>query len=292
MFCRHVLAALLPLGALAAPAIGFAQKPDDDKANPENIAAALKLTRAAAAEYEIRLGNDENEKPLELLREPILKWSNPDRGEIHGNVFLWTRDGRPLAAGSLFKWFTPHTHMTHEFQSLAEGPLVAKFHGKEVWKTSEVGLTFADVPKAPAPADDDAKRLLQMKQLAKDFSGDKKEKEDVNPTELRLLPQPVYRYSVPKQGVLTGGLFTLVHGTDPEIWILIEARGKDVSTARWQYAAARMNNVGMNLRYKGEKVWAVEWMLAKHVNDHTHAYTKFMFNEIPDFLKDAAKPKP
>ena len=52
-----------------------------------------------------------------------------------------------------------------------------------------------------------------------------------------------------------------------------------------------MNNVGMNLRYKNEKVWSVEWMLAKHVNDNRHAYTKFMFNEIPDFLKDAAKPK-
>lgn len=287
-----LLAAVLPAGLLAA--VGFAQRPATPApANKENIEAALKLTQAAAAEYQFRVGTDEKEKPLELRREPVLRWSNPDRGEVHGNVFVWTRGGRPLVVGSLFKWFTPFTHMTHEFQSLADGPLAATFHGTPVWKTGEAGLTFADLPKAPAPAATDAQRLLQMKQLAKDFTGDKKEKEDATPTGLRLLPQPVYRYSAPKQGVLSGGMFALVHGTDPEIVVLVEARGSGAATAKWRYAAARMNSVGMNLRYKGEKVWGVEWMLSRDVNDHTHAYTKYTFGEVPGFLNDAlAKPKP
>src|SRR5687767_161624 len=139
------LSALLSLGALAV-AVGWVPGAEEPApANPENIAAALKLTLAAAAEYEIVVG-DEKEKPLELQREPVLKWSNPDRGEVHGNVFLWTRDGRPLAVGSLFKWFTPFTHMSHEFLSLAEEPLVAKFHGKQVWKTNESVVKFVDVP--------------------------------------------------------------------------------------------------------------------------------------------------
>src|SRR5205807_3550064 len=145
--------------------------------------AALKLTQATAAEYEIRVGEDD--KPLELQREPVLQWSNPDRGEVHGNVFLWTREGRPLVVGSLFKWFSPHTHMSHEFQSFAEEPLSVKFHGKPVWKTSEPGLHFVDVPKASAPAANEAQRLLQLRQLAKDFSGWKKERDGIE-TELRL----------------------------------------------------------------------------------------------------------
>jgi hypothetical protein len=288
---RCLLVALLVPASLAA--VGFAQKPAEPTANKENIAAALKLTLAAAAEYEFRAGTDEAEKSLELKREPILKWSNPDRGEVHGNVFVWTRDGRPLVVGSLFKWFTPYGHMTHEFQSLADEPVAAKFHGVPVWKTGESGLKFADVPKAPVPAGDDDKRLLQMRQLAKEFTGDKREKEDSSPTELRLLPQPVYRYSAPRQGILGGGLFALVHGTDPEIWVLIEARGETAATARWRFAAARMNNVGMTLRYRGEKVWAAEWMLYKDINTHSHAYTKFTFDRVPDFLTDPpAKPNP
>lgn len=288
-----LLAAVLPVGSLAAASAVPARQPaDPPPASKENIEAALRLTLAAAAEYEFRVGG-EKEKPLELHREPVLKWSNPDRGEVHGNVFVWTRAGRPLVVGSLFKWFTPHTHMSHEFQSLAEEPLAAGFHGKQVWKTGESGLKFADVPGAPAPADNEAQRLLQMKQLAKDFAGDKKEREDVNPTELRLLPQPVCRYSAPKQGVLGGGLFALVHGTDPEIWVLVEARGKDAATARWQFAAARMNGVELRLRHKGEKVWSADLLTQKAIYNHEHAYTSFGFNEIPDFLKDAlAKPKP
>jgi hypothetical protein len=301
-----LLIAPLAVGLLAGVVLGRTPRPDDPKpapkaapkeggtpANPENIEAALKLTVLAAAEYEFRVGSDEKLKPLELQREPVLKWSNPDRGEVHGNVFLWVRDGRPLMAGSLFKWFSPHKHMSHEFQSLSEEPFTAKFHGQEVWKTSEAGVKFVDVPKAPAPAAEEAQRVLQMKQLAKDFSGDKKEREDVNRTELRLLTQPLCRYSAPKQGTWTGGLFALVHGTDPEIWILIEARGKDVSSARWQYAAARMNGVEMKLRYRDEKVWSVETLTQKDIYSHEHAYTTFGFREIPDFLKDAlAKPKP
>src|SRR5215475_14566430 len=116
---RWLLVPLFSAGALALAAAGSgAQNPAETPASRENIEAALKLTQAAAAEYEIRVGDDD--KPLELQREPVLKWSNPDRGEVHGNVFLWTRDGRPLVVASLFKWFTPHTHMSHEFQSLAE----------------------------------------------------------------------------------------------------------------------------------------------------------------------------
>src|SRR5262249_19203295 len=169
----------------------------------------LKLTQAAAAEYEIRVGD--SDKPLELRRDPVLQWSNPDRGEVHGNVFLWTRDGRPLVVSSLFKWFSPHTHMSHEFHSFAEEPLRASFHGTPVWKTSEAGVRFVDVPGAPAPAANEAQRLLQMRQLAKDFAGWKKERDGVA-GDLRLLPQPIHRYASPKQGIQSGGLFTFVQG--------------------------------------------------------------------------------
>ena len=290
---RWSLVALLSVGSLCATAVGLAQKPaDPTPANPENIEAALRLTLAAAAEYEMRVGNDEKEKPLELLREPVLKWSNPDRGEVHGNVFVWTRDGRPLAVGSLFKWFTPHTHMSHEFLSLAEEPLAAKFHGKEVWKTSESVVRFEDVPGAPAPAATEAQRLLQLKQLAKEFSGSKKERdENTGVIELRLLPQPVHRYAAPKQGIHAGAMFALVHGTDPEVWLLIEARGKDVAGARWQYAVTRMTSSEVRVKHGDKEVWSGEIVPWKEVSSHERAYTSFLFKEVPDFLKDAIKPK-
>jgi hypothetical protein len=235
----------------------------------------------------------EDDRTLELLREPVLKWSNPDRGEVHGNVFLWTRDSRPLVVASLFKWFSPHTHMSHEFHSFAEGPLRGKFHGQPVWKADEPGVRFEDLPGAPAVAANEAQRILQMKQLARDFSGVKKERGDGNVVELRLLPQPIHRYAAPKEGILTGGLFTLVHGTDPEIFVLIEARGQDAASARWQYAVTRMTSSELRLRLRNKEVWAAEIISHRQASDPARPYTTFYFHEVPDFLKDAlAKPKP
>jgi hypothetical protein len=283
----------LPLALLASvvPAVGAGQKPaDPTPASKENIEAALRLTLAAAAEYEFRVGNDE--KPLALKREPILQWSNPDRGEIHGNVFVWARDGRPLVVGSLFKWFSPFTHMSHEFQSFAEAPLVAKFHGQPVWKAAEAGVKFTPVRGAPAVAAAEAQRVLQLKQLARDFAAAKTERDEGTVTELRLLPQPVLAYSSPKQTVLSGGLFAFVHGTDPELFVLIEARGEKPEGAGWQYAATRMTSSALRLRHKGKEVWSAEVLPWKAVTGHELPYTSFMFKEVPDFLKDAlAKPK-
>ncbi|WP_143393390.1 hypothetical protein [Fimbriiglobus ruber] len=229
---RHrLLFVLLPIGMLASAAVGRTQKPVDSPATREDIEAASKLMLASAAEYEIHVGQEENGRPLELLREPKLKWSNPAASDIQGSIFLWVRDGRPLVIGSLYKWFTPTSRMEHEFHSLADEPLAAKFHGKPVWKTGEVGAKFADVPNAPAPTSAEAQRQLQIKQLAKEFSASGKYRKDPNDTELRLLPRPVHSYTSPKQNILSGGLFAFVRGTDPEVFLLIEARGKDADNA-------------------------------------------------------------
>jgi hypothetical protein len=133
---------------------------------------------------------------------------------------------------------------------------------------------------------------LQLSRLAKDFAGSKKEREGEQ-EELRLLPQPIHRYATPKEGILNGALFAFVQGTDPELFLLIEARGATAARARWQFAATRMNSVEVRLRHRGREVWAADILPWGKVYDHKNVYTSFMFKEIPDFLKDTrAKPKP
>lgn len=290
---RHSLPLLLlPVGLLSIATVGWArQKGAGTPATPDSIEAAFRLTSAAAAEYEIRVG--ESEKPLELIRESKLKWSNPAASDIQGNVFLWTREGRPLVVGSFHQWFSPRSHMEHEFHSLAEEPVAAKFHGKLVWKTGEAGVRFVDIPSAPAPAAKEAQRLVQLKQLAKEFSGSGKYRKDPNDTELRLLPQPIHSYSDPGLGISCGGVFAFVRGTDPEIFLLIEARGKDAASVRWRYAAVRMSNLAeLQLRHRNTQMWKAEPLPWRDIHSGHHlAYTAFTFKEIPDFLKEApAKP--
>jgi hypothetical protein len=291
---RCLLVVVLPVGVLSTVAVGWAQKPPDP-ATPENIEAAFKISLAAAAEYEFRVGKDKNEPPLELVRESRLKWSNPSASDIQGNVFVWTRDGRPLVVGCFMKWFSPRSVIQHEFHSLAEEHLSAKFHGNPVWATDEAGLKFADIPGAAAPAIGETQRVLQLKKLAKEFSATAKYRNAPDDTELRLLPQPIHSYTAPKQGVLSGGLFAFVRGTDPELWMLVEARGKDAATARWQFAAARMTNMAeLRLRHHDKQVWETGLLPWKEVSgSHEGPYTAYEFKELPGFLKEAIdKAKP
>jgi hypothetical protein len=283
--CVILLAPLLA----AVPAVGQPPAP------PGQNDAALRVTRAAGAEYAFRVGADD--KPLDFRREPVLAWSNPVAGDVHGNAFVWTRGGRPLVFGCLFNWFAPQapTVMEHEFHSLADGPVAGTFHGEPVWKTAEAGLKFADVPGAPAPAAGEAARTLQLKQLAAAFAGTGRFGKSTTDLDLRLLPQPLYRYAAPDQGVVAGGVFAFVRATDPEIVLLIEARGKDAAAARWEFAAVRMHSMAdLRLRHKDVPVWATEPIPFKDVFErHERAYTAFRFKTVPDFLKDAAAdPKP
>jgi hypothetical protein len=262
-----LLAALCAAVALGQPPAAGEAAPSDSPANREQIDAALKLTTEAAGKYEIMLpGHD---SPAKLIKEPVLRWSNPAVGEVHGNVFLWTVDTRPAAVGSLFKWFSPHKHTSHEFQSLAEGKLSAKYEGREVWTTKSAGVSFVPLA-AEAPADTAQRRLAQMRQLARRFTGHLTTREGEQ-HELRLLTQPVYRYAAKGADVLDGGLFALVQGTDPDILFLLEAR----SDAKWHFAAARMQNCALAVQFDGREIWSaaqLEWSVAF---DHSQPYTLF-----------------
>ena len=273
-FSQRALVAAALLAAAAATAQERSPEGDAPPVNKELIESALKLTQSEAVKYEFTLSGDAMSVAT-LQKDPVLKWSNPSVGEIHGNVFLWTVDSRPVAVGSLFKWFTPHTHMSHEFHSLAEVPLVARYEDREAWRPTKGGVTFAPVPRAARPADTATRRLLQMREIAKGLSATKTER-DGNQQELRLLPQPVYRYAAAKRQIIDGALFVLVQGTDPEVFVLLEARGEP-DTAQWMLAAARMNSVGFDLRYHDATIWNAEIMPWKNVSSHAEPYTTFMF---------------
>lgn len=254
--------------------------PGDQK---QQIGTALKLTTEAAKQYEMKVGGADG-SIAKLVPEPLLRWSNPAAGEIHGNVFLWTLHERPVAVGSLFKWFSPHTHASHEFHSLSELPLDVTYKENPVWKTREGGIKFLPLGDAPPPAATASQRLLQMRGFAKNFAATKTERND-SQQELRLLPQPIYRYAAPDDHVADGAIFVFVQGTDPEVFVLLEARGAG-DTSRWHFAAARMNSVGFQLRYQDKEVWQVDVMPWRDVGSHSGTYTTFMQKAVPSDEKN------
>src|SRR5947209_16964183 len=125
-----------------------------------------------------------------------------------------------------------------------------------------------------------------MKQLVSDFAATKKAY-DGTKSELRLLPQPVHRYAAPKKGIVQGALFAFVQGTDPDVFLLVEARGENLASARWQFATTRMTAAEVRLRHREKEIWKADILPWAEVTDHKHVYTNFVFKEVPDFLKDA-----
>lgn len=273
------IAILLVAAAVVSPRILAAQNaPPNNAANEQqNVEAALQETSAAAARYDFQTLDDD--RPLVLRQQPILRWSNPEVGQIYGNVFLWTQGGRPRIIGSLFRWFSPHTHTSHEFQSLSTTPVTGSSDGASPWKTSDPGVVFAPVPEAGDVAEEAARRLLQMRELARQFAVQSTDREGQK-FELRRLAQPVYRYEVEQTttDLVDGALFAFVRGTDPETWLLLEARRTDSGSAiRWEYALARMNSIAFSATYKGQPVWHCEVMPFPEVGAHESTYTSFLF---------------
>ncbi len=254
------------LGASCLPSRG------DEPATDAHVREALEITTGAARMYEFQLAGNPPER-LDFAPESVLRWSNPEAGEIYGNVFLWTRRGRPEVVGSFLQWYSPFTHGSHEFQSLAMQPLVGNRRDKAVWTTDQAGVELAPLPGKPDVADTSAVRLRQARAIARDFQVRKTDREG-NSSELRLLAQPLARYSDGDSELLDGVLFTFVQGTDPETFLLLEVR-KDRDAWQWQYALAPMNSVQFVATFRDQTVWQTEILPWARVKSGREIYTSF-----------------
>jgi hypothetical protein len=255
-YCTILL--FVSMAALSAQADDKpAAEPADDQVEKERATMALDMCRKAAHEYRLCL-DDAKRTELELKDDPLLRWSNPAVGSIHGGVFIWTHRGRPAAVASIFKWFSPLDSMAFEVHSLSTERLVGIRGTSEIWKSSRPGVEFKPVPEAPAPAATPAARLTQMRSISNNFTVEKTDRdESFTKQRMRLLTQPVFRYASEADRVADGGLFAFVQGTDPEVFLMLEARETDGGSA-WHYALARMNSTIFKVNYRDKEVWAVD----------------------------------
>lgn len=211
-----------------------------------------------AAKYDFRLSDDPDEK-LKFHPRPVQVYHRPTGGrEMFGAFFVWTRKGRPEVVGSLwsYKVNAERRNLAHEFDSFAQSPLVETEIGGVPWTPKSIIRPQA-IPDAPVPAASPRLRLAQIRQMAKQFTGysDNGGKKE---TRLRLLPQPLYYAQSKGDKVTDCALFCFFADWDPDIILLIEARGT-ADGPRWHFSAARFNNVPMHLDYANNEIWKMEW---------------------------------
>jgi hypothetical protein len=193
---------------------------------------------------------------LDTPATSALRWTNPSAGRVYGNTYVWLLQGRPAAAGSLYRYFTPFRSFNGELVALAGTKLVAKRNDKIMWRPTDEWKWHA-LPGAPAPAATAPQRMIQMRALAGELTVEMLDTRSVPKGEdqtPRLLPRPLYRYDAERTKTLDGAVYAFVVGTDPELLLLLEC---DTAAARpeWRFGVGRMNRDAIRLLRKGKKVW-------------------------------------
>ena len=252
-------------------------------AGAEDGAGPLEELRDAYREDAEKYSFSRDAGQLTLVKEPIMHWANDN--DWSGDVFVWTHQGRPEVIGCILSGPTgDHRFFYHEFHLSAETPITpTKLQTRRTWKP-EAGLQMQLVPDAPKPAATASARLVQMRQMSRHFTAHMNAD---GPWQLRLLPQPLYRYGSDDGTVLDGALFAYVwtRGTDPEVLLLLECR-KTTDDWAWHYAPVRFSNRSVWLRHADSEVWRAESHQEPRAGSTSLLYTTAYARAIP---KEAAE---
>lgn len=217
----------------------------------------MRLYHDSATSVEMHVTDRPNAR-LRLETKPLLKYTNPVRRvQQHGAVYLWTLDNRPAVVSAFWSaqpaddW----RRLNFEWHSLRTEPLDATVDGDNVWKTREPGVEWKPVPKVPEPGRTRRQRLVQMRRIAALFEVEIHTEEKG----LRLLRQPVFRYAEETgEGVLDGAIFAYVIGTDPEMFLILEARPDEDGRRNWYAGCVPFTNAALTASHAGNEFWTCE----------------------------------
>ncbi len=218
---------------------------------PKESAARLEFMKKSVAVHTLRPAGDRN-ITYRLAAEPVMRFTNSVGTVTDGTIFFWfDAQDRPVAAVQVYRTTSGSWHQA--FSSLSTVPLTAG----SIWTPTRAGVEFKPVPGAPEPANTAEQRLRQMRELHAGF------KAEMNLElrtwhNLRPLAKPLIRYGKTDSDVIDGAVFAFVLTTDPEVYLLLEAR-RGKNGLEWQYACAPEASAPIRCTWKGKEAWNFEF---------------------------------
>jgi hypothetical protein len=189
-----------------------------------------------------------------LIDRPLLVFGDPTRNNESGTLWAWGTSGRPAAFVELYRSDGNQDSWVHAATMTAPIRWSLPTGDGRTWRPQEIAWQPIPITADP-PAENERQRLRQMKAIAQQLSGHEFWEPGNSRYELRLLPQPVHRYSAADQQILDGAVVVLAHGTNPEIIVLLEAVGQADQPARWQLVAVPLGSAELVLQYEKQTVW-------------------------------------
>lgn len=202
--------------------------------------------------------------PERFERNPLFRYDDPARGYVAAALWKLGEKGRPLAIISteLQPRYQGKPRIVYEYLALTERPFVAASPDYR-WVPATNALEFKPIPDSPAPAETERQRLVQMRAEARRFT--MHEVVGGQRYELRLLPQPIDRYTPSAAERADGAIFVLAFGTNPEALLFVESDGTN-----WEFAIGRLSGSSLISAQIGE---AVVWEIGRVVYAANSSYT-------------------
>jgi hypothetical protein len=234
-----------------------AKNADAEKIQREQLLAQMRKRAEGTQAFRPRV---DDKKPIEMVAEPLVRYSDSPREIADATLWAIGGGGRPAAILKVEAYHRKEGKLAwlYSLGSLDDEVIRVEWGDGHRWAAKQPGLDWKQLPAGPAPADTARGRLSQMKELIRRFEiaadepGRGKEKQ-------RLFPRPLHRYADEKADVVDGAVFGFTtYGTNPSALVLLELWKGGKQPPAWHYAASRFTDAALVMSLDEKRVWSVE----------------------------------
>jgi hypothetical protein len=240
--------------ALALSTLARAEDPDPVPASER--AARLAQTKRILDAMHVYATPERTGKPVVRIDEPVLRYTDNTRLTTDASLWIFGTAGRPTAIVAIEHY--PKGAETKrwlcEVASLSNERISVEYGRNIDWTATKPGLELMRLEGAPAPAEQPAARLTQIKQLQRRFAAHERASIEGR-IELRPLAKPLYRYQDADKGIIDGAIVSFANGTNPEVLLVLEARQTRGEVAEWQFALLQLTGEAVFAELDGKEIW-------------------------------------
>jgi hypothetical protein len=228
------------------------------RAEDDTSTLTLKWMKSRAAATTISFQTPDPTSEIELLPNPLFRYSDRPRKIIDGSFWCWEHRGRPVAFQKVehYEHSDPAQQWLYCFASASKKRLNTEWGNGQSWSAEQPGISFVKLTDTSPRRVTRQNFPLLAKAAAQKFSVLLTEEFHNSQEQLRFLPRPIHQY-VDESGII-GAVFGFASGTNPDALLLIEFDPRKESV-QWRYAWIRMTICRLSVTLNAEEVWSVPY---------------------------------
>lgn len=260
---------------LALPLLGISLNSSaslaQEESQPRNFSAQV-AGSVDALNFFAEAGDTDSLKVIQAY-----KWANTARKPLGDRLCLLVlHHDRPVASCKIYLNFK---NLVFTPISMTDLSLICVHDGQTVWAPPPSPTEFKRLESVRAPSDSASRRRVEMKAIARQFSGNtgagEAERQKSTP-EIRLLPTPLHQYSssqlLKKHRIVEGAVFGFVlEGGNPQVLMMLEAvADQDGKPAYWQVGFSRRTFAELHVNHNEQEIWTAPYLRGAEMTSNSY----------------------